>query len=57
VPPATTTIYQSMAGIIKGESDEKISKPFYINGCHSWASDGQQVLDFHPEYYTGKNKK
>jgi len=57
VPPATTTIYQSMAGITKGKCDEEKSKPFYINGCHSWASDGQQVLDFHPEYYTGKNKK
>jgi len=59
VAPATTTLYQSMAGIgiAKGKSDDEKSKPFYINGCHAWKRDSQQVLDFHPEYYTGKNKK
>ncbi|MBQ0724372.1 MAG: DUF2889 domain-containing protein [Cycloclasticus sp.] len=57
VGPATTTIYQSMAGITKGKTDAEKSKPFYINGCHAWVSDGQQVLDFHPTYYTGKKTK
>jgi|TARA_R110002095_G_scaffold126268_5_gene109427 hypothetical protein len=57
VGPATTTIYQSMAGIAKGKTAAEKSKPFYINGCHAWVSDGQQVLDFHPEYYTGKKTK
>jgi hypothetical protein len=53
VPPATTTIFQTMAGIVKGKSTHEKSKPFYIGGCHAWQPDGQQVLDFHPEYYTG----
>jgi len=54
VPPATTTLFQTMAGIAKGKTDKETSKPFYIDGCHAWGSDGQQVLDFHPEYYSGK---
>ncbi|ORU94752.1 MAG: hypothetical protein A6F71_09580 [Cycloclasticus sp. symbiont of Poecilosclerida sp. M] len=55
--PATTTIFQSMAGVVKGKSTQETSKPFYIGGCHAWQSDGDQVLDFHPEYYTGKKPK
>ena len=52
VGPATTTIFQSMAGIVKGKNTSDKSKPFYINGCYSWKSDGEQVLQFHPEHYT-----
>lgn len=54
VAPATTTLYQTMAGIAKGKTDQETSKPFYIDGCHAWVSDGEQVLTYHPEYYTGK---
>ena len=54
VAPATTTLYQTMVGMVKGEPDQEASKPFYIDGCHAWNSNGQQVLNFHPEYYTGK---
>jgi hypothetical protein len=54
VAPATTTIYQSMAGITKGKCDAEQAKPFYIDGCHAWARDGAQVLKFHPAYYAGK---
>lgn len=54
VGPATTTIYQTMAGIAKGKTENETSKPFYIDGCHAWSSDGEQVLAYHPEYYTGK---
>lgn len=56
VGPATTTIYQSMAGITKGKCDAEKSRPFYLNGCHAWSSDSDQVLEFHPEYYTGTKK-
>lgn len=57
VGPATTTIYQSMAGISKGKCEAEKSKPFYIDGCHVWASDGDQVLKFHPEFHAGKMEK
>ncbi len=57
VAPATTTIYQSMAGITKGKCDAEESRPFYLNGCHAWDSDGPQVLRYHPEYYTGTDLK
>ncbi len=57
IGPATTTIFQSMAGITKGKATSDKSKPFYIDGCHSWQSNGEQVLQFHPEYYTGDNKE
>ncbi len=54
VAPATTTLYQTMAVIAKGKTDQETSKPFYIDGWHAWVSDGEQVLTYHPEYYTGK---
>jgi len=57
VGPATTTIFQSMAGIVKGSPNQEAPKPFYIGGCHAWQSDGQQVLDFHPKYYTGSKNE
>lgn len=53
IGPATTTIFQTMAGISKGRGSNETSKPFYIGGCHAWASDGEQVLTHHPKFYTG----
>ena len=49
--PATTTIFQTMAGISKGRGSSDKTKPFYIDGCHTWASDGPQVKIHHPEYH------
>lgn len=52
--PATTTIFQTMSAIRKNQSSSETTKPFYINGCHAWASDSEQVLTHHPKFYTGK---
>lgn len=53
IGPATTTIFQSMAGILSKEKNEtKQIKPFYIDGCHAWNSKGPQVLRHHPKHYT-----
>ncbi|ORU93545.1 MAG: hypothetical protein A6F70_05955 [Cycloclasticus sp. symbiont of Bathymodiolus heckerae] len=41
--PATTTIFQTMSGIRKGRGSNETAKPFYINGCHAWAADSEQV--------------
>jgi hypothetical protein len=54
--PATTTMFQTMAGISKGRGSIDTSKPFYISGCHAWASDGIQVKLHHPKYYTGRDE-
>ena len=57
IAPATTTLFQTMAGISRGVKHREESKPFYIGGCHAWNSDGPQVLKYHPQYFTGKTDK
>ncbi|ORU91204.1 MAG: hypothetical protein A6F72_01500 [Cycloclasticus sp. symbiont of Poecilosclerida sp. N] len=54
--PATTTIFQTMAGVRKGRNSTETTKPFYIDGCHAWASDGEQVLAHHPKFHTSAKK-
>ena len=58
--PVSTTLFQTMATLKTGvahEPEQPATKPFYLNGCHMWAEDGEQVLAFHPEHYTGKAEK
>ncbi len=55
--PVSTTLFQTMATLKTGVAPEpelSPTKPFYLNDCHMWAEDGEQVLAFHPEHYTGK---
>ncbi len=57
IAPATTTLFQTMAGLSRGQQDKAGVKPFYIDGCHAWNSDGPQVLKYHPQHFTGKSDK
>lgn len=36
----------------KGEPAKK-SRPLMLDSCHSWSSDGPNVKEFAPDYYTG----
>ncbi len=56
--PISTTLFQTMATMKKdSEAQKTASKPFYLDGCHMWARNGEQVLEFHPEYHTHEAKK
>lgn len=55
--PATTTLFQTMAGISKGRGSNDTSKPFYIGGCHAWATDSLQVQLYHLEYFQPQKKR
>lgn len=53
IGPVSTTLFQTMAKKKKSNPEEPPKRPFYLNGCHMWATDGEQVLQFHPRFYTG----
>lgn len=57
VAPATTTLFQTMAGPSRGKRGTAEAKPFYIDRRHAWNSDGPQVLKYHPQYYTERTDK
>ena len=57
IAPATTTLFQTMAGLSRGQQGKAGVKPFYIDGCHAWNSHGPQVLKYHPQHFTGKPDK
>ena len=54
VGPATTTAIQSMAGIRRSDYYTSKSKPFFIDGCHAWRSDGSTVAHYFPKFFTGE---
>jgi hypothetical protein len=37
--------------------DEPKTKPFMLDGCHTWASDSEVVKMEYPEWYTGPESK
>ena len=54
IGPATTSAIQTMAGLKRDEYYDKRRKPFFIDGCHAWRSDGPEVLRYFPDHYTDK---
>ena len=62
-PLATVTIQTLMPVLFKRRAaeakareaggDKKKSRPLLIDSCHSWASDGPNIKEFAPDYYTG----
>jgi hypothetical protein len=55
--PAVTTLFQTMSygsnpdGRDTLESQQTTGKrPFFINGCHSWRTDGPVVADKFPQF-------
>ena len=62
LPVMATVAIQTMMPIImkrrkletnaKGEAIKK-SRPPMLDSCHSWASDGPNVKEFAPDFYTG----
>jgi hypothetical protein len=56
-PIATTafqTLYEDRREAAKPADPAKPKeKPFEIDGCYSWASDGPNVKQHYPEFYTG----
>lgn len=57
--PMATTAYQTMAGKRRRERQEDkaaerpAKRPFIIDSCHAWASDGDVVKAEFPAFYTG----
>jgi len=54
IGPATTTAFQSMAGHKRLDNYDPDTKPFFIDGCHAWRSDGPQVAHYFPDHFTGE---
>jgi hypothetical protein len=57
--PAVTTLFQTMSngkdpegrGSIDNQRDA-VEPPFFINGCHSWRTDGPVVAELFPQFAT-----
>lgn len=64
--PVATVAFQTIApgrdpdhldGRARGERRANVSrKPYFIDGCHAWASDGPQVEREFPQFYQGPAK-
>ena len=58
--PIATTAYQALYTDFRehpvpaAKPGEPKPRPFEIDGCLSWASDGPMVKQFYPEFYTGE---
>ena len=59
--PAATVAFQTMgswpkAGQVATEShpDQNAKKPYFLDGCRAWASDGPVVKKLFPLHYRGK---
>jgi hypothetical protein len=59
--PAATVAFQTIgswprAGAVATEErpDESPQKPYFIDGCRAWASDGEVVKRLFPLHYRGK---
>ena len=58
--PAATVAFQTMGSWPKGgkvateaQPDLSAKKPYFIDGCHAWASDGPVVKRLFPLHYRG----
>ena len=58
--PAVTTLFQTISHGSDPEGRDSLEnqgssgkRPFFINGCHSWRSDGPIVADKFPQFATG----
>jgi hypothetical protein len=58
--PMATVAFQTMGSWVKGgkvateaEPDRSEKKPYFIDGCKSWASDGPVVKKLFPLHYRG----
>ncbi|PCI19897.1 MAG: hypothetical protein COB62_05175 [Piscirickettsiaceae bacterium] len=54
--PATTTIFQTMSSMSKNQQSNVQPRPFFLNGCHAWDTNGKQVQTFYPQFFTGEAK-
>ena len=57
--PAVTTLFQTMSyskrpdgGDSKDSHRDTANPPFFINGCHSWRTDGPIVAEIFPQFAT-----
>jgi hypothetical protein len=57
--PAVTTLFQTMSHGSDPEGRDTLEnqqgtgkRPFFINGCHSWRTDGPIVADKFPQFAT-----
>jgi len=52
---ATVAIQTIMPVMMRRSREEaaKKSRPLMLDSCHSWASDGPNVKEFAPDFYTG----
>ncbi|PCI70164.1 MAG: hypothetical protein COB26_04025 [Piscirickettsiaceae bacterium] len=55
--PATTTLFQTMSSMGKKRQLDVQPRPFFLNGCHAWDTNGEQVQQLYPAFYTGDDKK
>ena len=58
--PAVTTLFQTISHGSDPDGRDSLEnqgssgkRPFFINGCHSWRSDGPIVADKFPQFATG----
>jgi hypothetical protein len=58
--PVATVAFQTMGSWPKGgkvateaQPDQSTKKPYFIDGCHAWASDGPVVKRLFPLHYRG----
>jgi len=54
--PATTTIFQTMSSMSQKQQSNVQPRPFFLNGCHAWDTNGKQVQTHYPDFYTGDKK-
>ena len=51
-----TVAFQTLGGarpvgqVVPSRELELRGRPFFIDGCMSWASDGELVADFYPQF-------
>jgi len=59
--PMATTAYQTLYGALREEAAappdpaQTKPRPYEIDGCYTWASDGPIVKQFYPDFYTGES--
>lgn len=50
--PVATVAFQTM-GSWKSAGEDPSEKPYFIDGCHAWRSDGTVVERLYPMHYAG----
>lgn len=53
-----TAAIQAMAPRLKSKAvatDEPLTRPYHIDGCHAMRADGEVVRDYYPQWYEGVN--